>query len=71
MAPIRWWKHAVSALLMSLLVPDAFYFCYQCKMKAEGLVALRQKLQSGENELLSSIGCTLGHPRGTILRKRP
>ena len=39
--------------------------------KAEGLVALRKKLQSDENELLSNIGCALGHPRATILRKRP
>ena len=56
--------------LSSTLGPDAF-FCYQCKKKAEGLVALRQKLQSDENELLSNIGCALGHPRGIILRKRP
>ena len=42
--------------LSSTLGPDAF-FCYQCKKKAERLVALRQKLQSDENELLSNIGC--------------
>ena len=56
--------------LSSTLGPDAF-FCYQCKKKAEGLVALGQKLQSDENELLSNIGCALGHPRAIILRKRP